>query len=127
MRDLVQSYVFSQQESDRFGIKVPDAQVAISLAQVQQAFQEKGQFSPRLYGQALQYELHLTPQEFEEEQRRSIAFYKLRWLIQSCIKVTDKEFEMLLAQTPSEEKPNVACRPRDSARSSLAAESDVVL
>lgn len=89
LRDLIQSLVFAKQ-AEQYGIEVPDQQVAVSLASLP-AFQEKGAFSPRLYMQALQSELHMSPQDFEEEQRRSIAFFKLRWLIQSSIKVTDQE------------------------------------
>ena len=44
--------------------------------------------------QVIQSQLKTTPQEFEEEQRLSIGFFKLRWLIQSTIKVTDKEMEL---------------------------------
>jgi hypothetical protein len=91
-RDMVQAIVFAR-EAERFGLQVPDKQVVISLAQ-QPGFQEKGVFSPRLYMQYLQSELRMSPQDFEEEQRKAIAFFKLRWLIQSCIKVTDKEFEL---------------------------------
>ncbi|HVO32961.1 MAG TPA: SurA N-terminal domain-containing protein [Elusimicrobiota bacterium] len=92
IRDLVQETVFRQQ-ARHFGIIVPDQQVAMSIAQYP-AFQEKGAFSPQAYMRALQYQLRATPHDFEEEQRDAIAFYKLRWLIQSCIKVTDKEAEM---------------------------------
>jgi hypothetical protein len=92
IRDMVQSIVFANQAA-HYGIRVPDQQVVVSLTQVS-AFQEKGVFSPRLYMQALQTQLRMTPQDFEEEQRNSIAFFKLRWLIQSCVKVTDKEFEL---------------------------------
>ncbi len=80
VRDLVQGIVFSK-EAERYGIRVPDKQVVINLTQ-QPAFQEKGGFNPRMYMQYLQSELHMSPQDFEEEQRRSLAFFKLRWLIQ---------------------------------------------
>jgi hypothetical protein len=92
IRDLVQAVVF-QREIDHFGISVPDQQVAISLTQIP-AFQTKGGFSPQQYMQVLQSQLKTTPQEFEEEQRLSIGFFKLRWMIQSSIKVTDKEMEL---------------------------------
>lgn len=95
LRDLIQSLVFAN-EAKRYGIDVPDQQVAISLTQVP-GFQEKGVFNPRLYVQALQSQIHLSPTEFEEEQRRNVAFFKLRWLIQSCIKIPDSELEALYA------------------------------
>ncbi len=95
IRDLVQQIVFEQQ-AKKYGITVPDQQVATSLAQIP-AFQDKGTFSPQLYGRALQMQLHATPQEFEAEQRQAIAFYKLRWMIESCVKVTDQEAQMAYA------------------------------
>ncbi len=100
IRDLVQGVVFTKQ-ARKYGIHVPDQQVINSLAQVP-AFQEKGAFSPQAYGRALQHQLRATPQEFEEEQRASIAFFKLRYLIQSTVKVTDKELEMAFAQRGAE-------------------------
>jgi peptidyl-prolyl cis-trans isomerase D len=90
VRDLVQGQVFAEQ-AERYGIEVPDQQVVISLTQIP-AFQENGHFNPQLYMQALQSTLRLAPKDFEEEQRKSIAFFKLRWLMQSAIKLTDHEF-----------------------------------
>jgi len=104
LRDLIQSVVFDKQ-AKQYGILVPDQQVISSLAQVP-AFQEKGAFSPQLYGRALQYQLKSTPEDFEEEQRGSIAFFKLRYLIQSCVKVTDKELAMDRAYAQSVKNPD---------------------
>jgi peptidyl-prolyl cis-trans isomerase D len=92
IRDLVQSVVFKR-ETARYGISVPDQQVAVSLTQIP-AFQSQGRFSPQQYMQVLQSQLKMDPQDFEEEQRLSIGFFKLRWLISSAIKVTDKEMEL---------------------------------
>ena len=92
VRDLVQSVVFKR-EVDRYGISVPDPQVAVSLTQIP-AFQSSGNFDPQRYMQVLQSQLRTTPQEFEEEQRLSIGFFKLRWMIQSAVKVTDQEMEV---------------------------------
>jgi len=96
VRDLVQMQVFSN-ESQRYGIVVPDAQVAASISNIP-AFQTKGQFDPRQYGQVLTYQLKSTPQDFEEEQRGSVAFFKLRWLFQSVMKITDREVDLAYAQ-----------------------------
>jgi hypothetical protein len=92
VRDLVQAVVFKR-EIEHFGIRVPDQQVAVSLTQVP-AFQTNGAFDPQKYMQVIQSQLKTTPPEFEEEQRMSIGFFKLRWMIQSAIKVTDKEIEL---------------------------------
>jgi hypothetical protein len=94
VRDLVQAEVFKR-EVQRYGVKTPDSQVAISLTQVP-AFQTNGKFDPQRYMQVIQSQLRMTPAEFEEEQRLSVGFYKLRWMIQSVIKITDKEMEMSL-------------------------------
>jgi hypothetical protein len=89
IRDLVQSVVF-QREVDHYKIRVPDAQVAATLTQIP-AFQTNHQFNPQRYMEVLGNQLRMTPKEFEDEQRLSIGFFKLRWLIQSAIKVTDQE------------------------------------
>jgi len=78
---------------ERFGIHVPDQQVAVSITQIP-AFQRQGRFDPQIYMQALQSQVKMDPRDFEEEQRLSIGFFKLRWLISSAIKVTDKELEL---------------------------------
>ena len=104
MRDLVQSVVFAQ-EAERYGITVPDAQVALSISQVP-AFQDKGVFSAQLYMQALQSQVQLSPQDFEEEQRRNLAFFKLRWLIQSSIKMSDDELALLYSFQQQGKKNN---------------------
>lgn len=96
LRDLIQGVIFKRL-AQQYGVEVTDVQVINSLSQVP-AFQTKGQFDPQLYARALQYQLKTTPQDFEEEQRQAIAFYKLRWLIQSSIHVTDKEAELAYAQ-----------------------------
>lgn len=100
IRDLV-TMVAYQKEADRYGVSVPDAQVQNSLAQVP-AFQQNGQFSLEAYARALQYSLKVTPDEFEREQRTSIAFQKLRWLIVSCLHVTDDEVAMFWAAQGAE-------------------------
>jgi len=92
IRDLVQGVVF-RREVQRFGITVPDQQVAVSLTQIP-SFQSQGRFNPQLYMQALQSQLKMPAQDFEEEQRLSIGFFKLRWLLQSAIKVTDREMDL---------------------------------
>jgi hypothetical protein len=103
IRDLVQNTVFKR-ETERYGIGVPDSQVAMSLTQVP-AFQTEGKFDPQRYLQVVQSQLRITPHDFEEEQRLSIAFFKLRWMMQSAIKVTDKEME-ISGQFPEFEKAN---------------------
>ena len=127
IRDMVQSVIFAK-EAERYGIQVPDRQVAMSLAQTP-AFQEKGQFSPRLYMQALQSQIGLSPRDFEEEQRRSLAFYKLRCMIQSAIKVTDKEFQMESAFKQASQRAGERQKAHSGSAAirTLAGKSDVFL
>lgn len=96
LRDLIQQEVFSQ-EADRLGIAVPDDQVAQVLAGIP-AFQKDGRFDPQAYVDVLRFRLKSTPQDFEGEQRKQIAFFKLRWLVQSVIQVTDQELALAYAQ-----------------------------
>jgi len=95
IRDLVTTVAYNK-EAKKYGIVVPDLQVRNSLVQIP-AFQQNGQFSLEAYGRALAYQLKVSPQEFEEEQRSSIAFFKLRWLIQSTLRVSDDELALALA------------------------------
>ncbi len=106
IRDLV-TFVAYRKQAKLYGIEAPDAQVRNSLAQYP-AFQENGQFSLNAYSRALQSQLRTTPQEFEEEQRVSIAFMKLRWLIQSCVRVTEAELEMAYAMEHKGDMKNFA-------------------
>jgi hypothetical protein len=92
VRDLVQEVVFKR-ETERYGVHTPDAQVAVSLTQIP-AFQTNGRFDPQRYMQVIVSQLRSTPQDFEEEQRISVGYYKLRWLVQSVVKVTDQEMEL---------------------------------
>jgi hypothetical protein len=92
LKELFSTAVMAQQ-AEKFGIDVPDTQVANALANVP-AFQESGRFSPQAYQRVLAYQLKTSAQEFEEQQRKQIAIFKFTWLIRSVIKLTDKELEM---------------------------------
>lgn len=110
IRDLVTSIAYKK-EAKKYGVLVPDLQVRNSLAQIP-AFQQNGQFSPEAYGRALGQQLKVTPQEFEEEQRNSIAFFKLRWLIQSSLGLTEDELNRAYAiRGPAFAKANPTLKP----------------
>lgn len=94
LRDVIQQIVFDR-EAKKYNIRVTDQQVAATIAN-SQGFQTNGQFDPQRYMSMLQSQ-RLTPTEFESEERSAIAFSKLRWLLQSVIRVTDKEAEMAWA------------------------------
>lgn len=89
IQDLIQEEVFWQ-ESRKYGIIVTDNEIAIDISNFP-AFQQGGKFSKQLYFQALSWKLHMTPGEFEESRRRQIAIARLRSLITSGIKITDRE------------------------------------
>lgn len=97
LQEVVQNFVLAQ-DAARYRISVPDTLVIGNLSQIP-AFQNKGTFNPRLYEQVLRSQLRISPQDFEEEMRRSLAFFKLRWLMGSCVRVTDKEAEIAYAFT----------------------------
>jgi|GEM_PF-1630937 len=97
LRDLIQAQVFHKQ-AEAYGIRVPDLQVMNSIAGIPQFHNDKGTFDPQLYSRFLQYQARVSPADFEEEQRQSIAFYKLRYMIQSCVKVTDAELDRAWAE-----------------------------
>lgn len=89
IQELIQEEVFWQ-ESKKYGIVVTDDEVAMSISRYP-AFQSDKRFNQQLYFQILGLRLHMTPQEFEESERRRIAIAKLREFIASAIKITDNE------------------------------------
>ena len=101
LRDLIQAAVFRKQ-AKVYGIRVPDAQVVNSIGGIPQFHNDKGAFDPQLYSRFLQYQARMSPSDFEEEQRQSIAFFKLRYLIQSCVKVTEAELNQALNDNGAE-------------------------
>lgn len=101
LRDLIQGIVFKR-EAKAHGIVVPDRQVVNAIVSVPQFHNAKGEFDPNLYGQFLATQVRSTPAEFEEEQRQAIAFYKLRWLISSAIRVTDDELDRAYTERGAE-------------------------
>lgn len=88
------------QEAERMGIKVTDNELLMNI-QSYPAFQKDGKFDPGAYYSVLNYGLRSTPQEFEDNLRKSIAISKLRRFIAGTGKITEKERELLiLAQPP---------------------------
>jgi len=100
LRSLIQQMVFKR-ESERYGIRVPDAQVVNSLGQMFRNPQTNA-FDTQAYSRFLQAQAHTGPKDFEEEQRQSIAFFKLRWLIQSSQHLSDWEWQQAWADRGAE-------------------------
>jgi len=96
LMDLVQEEVFYQ-EAMKYDIRVLDEEVATDINRFP-AFQRDGKFNQRLYFQILQWQLRMTPNEFEESRRKQIAIAKLRSLVASSVKITEDELRMEYAR-----------------------------
>ncbi len=85
-------------------IKVTDEEVRSFISSLP-TFQRNGVFDDRMYQQMLRYN-KMTPEDFENEQRKSILIMKLEDLLQDGIHVSDQEVNSFYeAQT---EKINIA-------------------
>lgn len=89
IQELIQDEVFWQ-ESARFGIEVTDAELAANIRSIP-AFQREGLYDFRLHYNFVRQVFRVTPKEFDEYQRRRIAFAKLRYFISTSIYVPDSE------------------------------------
>jgi peptidyl-prolyl cis-trans isomerase D len=89
IQELIQDEVFWQ-EAARFGIKVTDAELAANIRSIP-AFQREGIYDPRLHYNFVRQVFRITPKEFDEYQRRRIAFAKLRYFISTSIYVPESE------------------------------------
>jgi peptidyl-prolyl cis-trans isomerase D len=89
LQQLIQQEVLYQQ-SKKLGILVSDAELAGNI-QSYPVFQKDGQFNQMIYIQTLIQRLRMTPEEFEEDQRKQIAGYKLRNFISSTYNFDDQE------------------------------------
>jgi len=96
LSDLIQEEIFYQ-EAKKYGIRVSDQELAADIQRFP-AFQKDNRFDRGTYFQVLHYVLRMTPEEFEESRRRAIAIAKLRSLIASAVKITDKELEIAYLQ-----------------------------
>ena len=77
------------QEADKLGLKVSNAEVAESIMQIP-VFQNNGAFDNHRYIQILS-QLHLTPEEFEVEQKDNLLGQKLTRVIVGAAKVSEAE------------------------------------
>lgn len=85
-------------------VKVTDEEIRSFISSLP-AFQRNGVFDDRLYQQMLRYN-KLTPEDFENEQRKSLLIMKLEDLLQDGVHVSDEEVKNFYeAQT---EKINVS-------------------
>jgi len=107
IQSLVRESVFVQ-EAKRYGIHVSDNELAQSLAQIP-AFQKDGKFDIQTYAQSLRFALRMTPEEFEETQRRQIMVARLQAFVRGRIIIANKELEqdyLLSRKLPSGSLPS---------------------
>ncbi|MBW2568816.1 MAG: SurA N-terminal domain-containing protein [Deltaproteobacteria bacterium] len=77
------------QEAEKLNIRVSEKELADTIGKIE-AFQTAGVFDEPHYRKVLKRN-NLTPEEFEDNQRKFILIEKLRDLILSSIKVSDSE------------------------------------
>jgi len=79
------------QEADRQGIEVSKKEMVAEIAKIP-AFQENGAFSKERYLQVLSYQ-RMSPEDFEEMQRRQLLVERVKEKLQAGITVTDADIE----------------------------------
>lgn len=89
IQELIQDEVFWQ-ESARFGIRVTDAELSANIRAIP-AFQREGLYDRGLHYNFVSRVFRITPREFDEYQRRQIAFMKLRYFISTSVYVPESE------------------------------------
>ena len=77
------------QEAERLGLRVSDAEVANAVVNTP-VFQENGSFDNRRYRNLLA-QVHLTPEEYEADQKEVLLSQKLTRLIVGAAKVSESE------------------------------------
>lgn len=77
------------QEAEKLGLRVSDAEVADSITDIP-VFQNDGSFDSNRYRSILA-QVHLTPEEFEADQKNSLLVEKLARVIQGAAKVSEAE------------------------------------
>ncbi len=90
IKDMIDE-VLMKQLAQKIGIKVFSREVAARIAAIP-GFQENNQFSQQKYLSLLQYN-HITPQEFENEQKEAILYIKISQYLKSTVLVTDADLK----------------------------------
>ncbi|MFA6093867.1 MAG: SurA N-terminal domain-containing protein [Elusimicrobiota bacterium] len=89
LRDMIVDELLSA-EAERLGLRVSDMELAMSL-QNTPAFQREGKFDQDIYFQTVRYSLHLSPEQFEKNQRRTMLSAKLKAVLARSAKVAPSE------------------------------------
>lgn len=79
-----------RQEAEAMSFQISDGELADAIAGIEAFQNDAGRFDTRRY-QAVLSANRLTPEEFEQMQRRSMLSAKLRSLIMDSVKVSDDE------------------------------------
>ena len=111
-------------EADRLELRVTDEELQQRIKKFP-AFQQDGQFSRENYLKLLRYN-HITPQDFEEEQRQSLLLEKLVNLITHSITVTDAElYDDYLLENEKVNLAFVAIDPSDTKKEIKLSEKEM--
>ncbi|WP_269434693.1 SurA N-terminal domain-containing protein [Desulfosarcina alkanivorans] len=77
------------QEAEHLGLRVSDSEIADSIINTQ-VFQNNGSFDNRRYRRLLA-QVHLTPEEYETDQKQVLLGGKLSRIVMGAAKVSDQE------------------------------------
>ena len=89
LNSLIQEELL-RQEAKKYGIYVSQSEVINTIRSLPQ-FQREGKFDPRLYFYILRNYFRTEPATYEAQIKRAITNQKMRDLVLSTVKVTDKE------------------------------------
>ncbi len=89
---LIQEKIFLQ-EAKKVGEKVSEAEIQNMLMQYP-IFQQNGQFDLQTYYNALRYTIRKSPTEFEKNVENNIMTEKIKLLIYSITKTSDRELSL---------------------------------
>jgi peptidyl-prolyl cis-trans isomerase D len=94
IQELIRAEVFSQ-EAKKFGIKVPDQDLQLHIANYP-AFQKEGKFDGQQYVQTVTQVLGMPIADFEKARRKDIASQKLTALINASVQIPDSVLQSAL-------------------------------
>lgn len=81
------------QEAKRLGIRVSDEEIINTIQSLPQ-FQHEGEFNMHIYRQTLQFNLDMSPGDFEEMIKKNIAAQKLERFIISSAVISEPELKL---------------------------------
>lgn len=89
LRDMIVDEVLYQ-EASKVGLEVTDLELSAAI-RANRGFQRDGNFDPGLYFQAIRQSLRMSPEDYEQEQRRAMTAAKLKQIIFESSKLVPGE------------------------------------